>query len=200
MDCCGGTVSRRNWLWGTIATSAASLVAGCAAQRGDGSAAAAPDATASAVQAVLRDYISVDVHSHAGATGVTARGVQPNGDLARGMRAGGMATVCLADVPDGPLLGRRANGSLGVTRPHLVAQVSIGGSANLRGRGIIRKSRRLEALRYSRLEICATLAKRFRGSMRDLFRGIFLSGSRSSNRCFRLQQARVNQTGPTLLL
>ena len=116
MDCCGGTVSRRNWLWGTIATSAASLVAGCAAQRGDGSAAAAPDATASAVQAVLRDYISVDVHSHAGATGVTARGVQPNGDLARGMRAGGMATVCLADVPDGPLLGRRANGSLGVTR------------------------------------------------------------------------------------
>jgi membrane dipeptidase len=32
------------------------------------------------------------------------------------MRAGGMATVCLADVPDGPLLGRRPNGSLGATR------------------------------------------------------------------------------------
>jgi membrane dipeptidase len=116
MDCCGAMVSRRNWLWGTIATSAASLVAGCAGQRGDGGAAAAPDATASPVQAVLRDYISVDVHSHGGATGVTSRGAQPNGDLARGMRAGGMATVCLADVPDGPLLGRRPNGSLGVTR------------------------------------------------------------------------------------
>src|SRR5947208_5240665 len=45
-----------------------------------------------------------------------------------------------------------------------VAQISnllyrrfpIGSRANLRARCIIRKSRRLEALRYSRLEICAT--------------------------------------------
>lgn len=116
MDCCGGIVSRRNWLWSTLAASAASLVAGCAGQRGNGSAAASPDASSAAAQAVLRDYISVDVHSHAGPTGVTARGVQPNDELARGMRAGGMATVCLADVPDGPLLGRRPNGTPGVTR------------------------------------------------------------------------------------
>ena len=116
MDCCGGVVSRRSLLWGTLAASAASLVTSRAGQRGDGSAAAAPDASSAAAQAVLRDYISVDVHSHGGATGVTARGVQPNDDLSRGMRAGGMATVCLADVPDGPLLGRRPNGSLGVTR------------------------------------------------------------------------------------
>jgi len=116
MDCCGGVVSRRSWLWGTLAASAASLVTSGAGQRGEGSAAAAADASSAAAQAVLRDYISVDVHSHGGATGVTARGVQPNDDLSRGMRAGGMATVCLADVPDGPLLGRRPNGSLGVTR------------------------------------------------------------------------------------
>jgi membrane dipeptidase len=114
MDCCGRMVSRRNWLWSTLLTSAASLVAGCAAQRGDGGAAAASDPSAAA-RAVLRDYISVDVHSHAGPTGVISRGT-PNDDLARGMRAGGMATVCLADVPDGPLLGRRPNGSLGATR------------------------------------------------------------------------------------
>src|SRR6266576_1826936 len=115
MDCCGLMVWRRNWLWSTLVTSAASLVASLAAQRGDGGSAAADEAPAAAAQAVLRDYISVDVHSHAGPTGVISRGT-PNDDLARGMRAGGMATVCLADVPDGPLLGRRPNGSLGATR------------------------------------------------------------------------------------
>jgi len=116
MDCCRGMISRRSWLWGTLAASAASLAAGCAARQSDGSGATMPDASSAAVRGVLRDYISVDVHSHAGATGVNARGVAPNGDLARGMRAGGLATVCLADVPDAPLLGRRPNGSLGVTR------------------------------------------------------------------------------------
>jgi membrane dipeptidase len=116
MDCCSRVVTRRNWLWSTLVTSAASLVAGCAGQRGDGGAAAAADAPATAVQAVLKDYVSVDVHSHAGATGVASRGSAPNDDLARGMRAGGMATVCLADVPDGPLLGRRPNGSLAAIR------------------------------------------------------------------------------------
>jgi len=53
MDCCGRMVSRRNWLWSPLVTSAASLVAGCAAQRGDGGSAAAADAPAAAAQAVL---------------------------------------------------------------------------------------------------------------------------------------------------
>ena len=39
------------------------------------------------------------------------------------MRAGGMATVCLADVPDGPLFGRRPNGSLGATREPLPGEL-----------------------------------------------------------------------------
>src|SRR5215467_12707619 len=115
MDCCGQIVSRRNWLWSALVTSA-SVVSGCAGQRGTGSAATALEAIPATAQQVLRDYVSVDVHSHAGATGVTSRGTSPNSDLARGMRAGGMATVCLADVPDGPLLGRRPNGVLGATR------------------------------------------------------------------------------------
>ena len=63
-------------------------------------AAVAPFATA--VQ-VLKDHISVDVHSHAGPTGIIAR-TPPTDDLAKGMRTGRLATVCLADVPDGPLL------------------------------------------------------------------------------------------------
>ena len=58
----------------------------------------------------------MDVHSQAGARGITTRGGIPNDDLARGMRAGGMATVCLADVPDGPLLGRRPDGGLAAVR------------------------------------------------------------------------------------
>src|SRR5438132_530984 len=66
-----------------------------------------------------------------------------------------------------------------------VAQISnllyrrfpIGSPANLPARCIIRKSRRLEALRPApkafgvhRLEICATPAKRFRRSIRELLR------------------------------
>lgn len=116
MDCCARMVSRRNWLWSTLLTSAASLVAGCAAQRADGGSAAASESSAAAARAVLRDHISVDVHSHGGPTGVGSRGTAPSDDMARGMRAGGMATVCLADVPDAPLLGRRPNGSLAATR------------------------------------------------------------------------------------
>ncbi len=116
MDCCAPTITRRRWLWDTFLSSAGALVAGCAGRSGDGSATAAAEAPSTAAQAVLRDYISVDVHSHGGATGITARGAAPSGDLARGMRAGGMATVCLADVPDGPLLGRRPDGVLGALR------------------------------------------------------------------------------------
>ena len=116
MDCCGRAVTRRHWLWSTLLTSVGALSAGCVGRRGTGVAAAAPDAPSAAAQAVLRDYVSVDVHSHAGTTGITSRGGAPNDDLARGMRAGGIATVCLADVPDGPLLGRRPDGVLAALR------------------------------------------------------------------------------------
>ena len=61
------------------------------------------------------DNVSVEVHSHAGATGVVSRSA-PNEDLARGMRAGRIAIVCLADVPDGPILGRNANNVLAARR------------------------------------------------------------------------------------
>ena len=116
MDCCAPTITRRQWLWNTVLSSAGALAAGCAARSSDGTAMAA-DAPSAAAQAVVRQYVSVDVHSHGGATGITARGgASPNDDLARGMRAGGMATVCFADVPDSPLLGRRPDGGLGAVR------------------------------------------------------------------------------------
>jgi membrane dipeptidase len=60
---------------------------------------------------LLRDNVSVDVHTHAGPNGVTSR-TAPSGEIARGMRAGRIAVLCLADVPDGPILGRNAQNVL----------------------------------------------------------------------------------------
>jgi membrane dipeptidase len=48
-------------------------------------------------------------------TGITSK-APPNDYLANAMRAGSLAVACLADVPDGPILGRTA-GVLGVIRP-----------------------------------------------------------------------------------
>jgi membrane dipeptidase len=81
-----------------------------------GSTAAARTAeTAAAALAVLRRSISVDVHSHGGRTGITSK-APPNDDLANAMRAGSLAVACLADVPDGPVLGRDAEGALAMVR------------------------------------------------------------------------------------
>jgi membrane dipeptidase len=60
---------------------------------------------------LLAASISVDVHSHAGKGGIFSRR-PPSDDLARGMRAGRVAIVCLADVPDGPVIDRDARGVL----------------------------------------------------------------------------------------
>ena len=125
MDCCGGAVTRRSWLSRTPLASAGAFATGCAAQRSGGVDAGAPDPASVTAQNVLKDYVSVDVHSHAGATGVISRGA-PTDDLARGMRAGGMATVCLADVPDAPLLGRRPNGSPAALRDAAPSEAETG--------------------------------------------------------------------------
>jgi len=61
-----------------------------------------------ATAGLLRDAISIDVHTHGGAAGITSKS-PPGGDLARGMRAGRISVLCLADVPDAPILGRNAN-------------------------------------------------------------------------------------------
>jgi len=82
-----------------------------------GSTAAAQSAEdASAALNVLRKSISVDVHTHGGTTGITSQ-APPNGDLAMGMKTGGLAVACLADVPDGPVLGRDASGVLRASTP-----------------------------------------------------------------------------------
>jgi membrane dipeptidase len=90
------------------------MLAGGTAPRGS-TAAARTAETAAAALDLLRRTISVDVHTHGGKTGISSK-APPSGDLANAMRAGSLAVACLADVPDGPILGRNAEGALAVVR------------------------------------------------------------------------------------
>jgi membrane dipeptidase len=120
MDCCGHAhchghaLTRRQWMWRTALSSVGAMLAGSMGPRGS-TAAAQTAETASAALDVLRKSISVDVHTHGGTTGITSQ-APPNGDLADGMRAGSLAVACLADVPDGPILGRDPAGVLAALR------------------------------------------------------------------------------------
>jgi len=112
MDCCGlgHRLTHRQWMWSTALTSVGAMLAGDVGPRGS-TAAAQTAETASAALDVLRKSISVDVHTHGGQTGITSK-APPNDDLASAMRAGSLAVACLADVPDGPILGRNTEGVL----------------------------------------------------------------------------------------
>jgi len=101
-------------MWSTVLTSFGAMLGGGAGPRGS-TAAAQTAETASAALDVLRKSISVDVHTHGGTTGITSK-APPSDDLANGMRAGSLAVACLADVPDGPVLGRNAAGVLTALR------------------------------------------------------------------------------------
>ena len=116
MDCCGHgyAVTPRAWMWGMALTSIDAMLAGEVGKRGSTAAAQAAE-TASGALAVLRKSISVDVHTHGGKTGITSK-APPNDDLAHAMRAGSLAVACLAYVPDGPVLGRNAQGVLAAVR------------------------------------------------------------------------------------
>ena len=133
MDCCGRCLchghafTRRQWMWGTVVTSVGALLAGSMGPRGS-TAAAQTAEDASAALDVLRKSISVDVHTHGGTSGITSQ-APPNDALANGMRAGSLAVACLADVPDGPILGRNTAGVLGALRtpePGLLYKYHLG--------------------------------------------------------------------------
>ena len=115
MDCCGHghVLTRRRWMWSTL-TSVAAMVGGSLEPHGS-TAAAQTAETAAAALDVLRNSISVDVHTHGGTTGITSK-APPNDDLAKAMRAGSLAVACLADVPDAPILARNEAGVLTATR------------------------------------------------------------------------------------
>ncbi len=114
MDCCGHAHVPIARGWDPALASVGAMLAGEAGPRGSTEAARTAE-TASAAIDVLRRTISVDVHSHGGKTGVTSK-APPNDDLANAMRAGSLAVACLADVPDGPILARNAEGALAAMR------------------------------------------------------------------------------------
>ena len=118
MTCCGHALhwTRREWVWSTLLTGASAMVAGCAGARPEAPAATAADTPYPAAAKLLREHVSVDVHTHAGPNGVTSRTAAPSDALARSMRAGRIAVLCLADVPDGPILGRDARNVLRALR------------------------------------------------------------------------------------
>ena len=91
------------------------VLAGGVVPQGSTAAARAAETAAAALD-VLRKSISVDVHTHGGKAGVTSE-APPNDDLANAMRVGSLTVACLADVPDGPVLGRNADGVLAAVRP-----------------------------------------------------------------------------------
>ena len=109
MDCCvhGHAFAQHPGIWASTAPSIAAMLAGGAGEPLGSTAAARTAETATIALEVLRASISVDVHTHGGTTGITSQ-APPNDDLAKGMRAGSLAVACLADVPDGPILGRTA--------------------------------------------------------------------------------------------
>ena len=107
MDCCSHP-STGSWLRNRMLSSAS-------AGGSTGGGGAEETAALERASKLLAGAISVDVHSHAGKGGIFSRR-PPSGDLARGMRAGGVAIVCLADVPDGPVIDRDERGVLRAMR------------------------------------------------------------------------------------
>ena len=118
MDCCGHgevhALAHRPWMWKAAVGSVGAMLAGEIGPRGSTAAARTAETAATALD-VLRKFVSVDVHSHGGKTGITSK-APPNDDLANDMRAGSLAVACLADVPDGPILARNAEGALAAMR------------------------------------------------------------------------------------
>src|SRR5437763_9493820 len=116
MVCCGAgpAFTHPPAMWNAAVRAMDAMVAGEAGPPGSTTAAQTAE-TASAALDVLRKIISVDVHSHGGKTGITSK-APPSADLANAMRAGSLAVACLADVPDGPVLGRNAEGALAMIR------------------------------------------------------------------------------------
>src|ERR1051326_3379121 len=116
MDCCGhlhGSMHPAG-IGGPALVSVEAMLAGEAGPAGSTAAARIAEGASAALD-VLRRSISIDVHTHGGRTGITSK-APPSGDLANAMRAGSLAVACLADVPDGPILGRNAEGALAVIR------------------------------------------------------------------------------------
>jgi putative ABC transport system substrate-binding protein len=95
---CGLTLTRREWLSMALAASAGTILPRKAARAAG---------VSQAARALLEKAITVDAHSHA--VGLIF-GARMNDSLATGMRQGMISAICLAHVPDGPVIERNAAG------------------------------------------------------------------------------------------
>lgn len=103
MCMCGMTLTRRQWLTMALTASAGTMFLGKRAWAAE---------LSSAAKELLQNTITVDTHSHA--RGLVF-GPKMDDNLATGMREGMLSAVCLAHVPDGPVIGLKA-GVLGMVR------------------------------------------------------------------------------------
>lgn len=108
-----GTVCRQS-IWSSPLASVQAILGGGVGPNGSTEAAQVAEVGGKALE-VLRNTISVDVHTHGGPQGIFSP-APPNGNLAAGMRAGSLAAVCLSEIPDEPLLGRNSAGVVCLTR------------------------------------------------------------------------------------
>jgi len=104
MCMCGMTLTRRQLLTMALTASAGTMLPGKRARAAE---------LSSVAREILQQTITVDAHSHA--RGLVF-GPKMDDSLATGMREGMLSAVCLAHVPDGPVIGRNAAGVLGLVR------------------------------------------------------------------------------------
>ena len=101
MCMCGMSLSRRQF---AALLASAGLLPGGRAEAAE---------VSSAAKEILQKTLTVDAHSHA--RGLVF-GAELNDSLASSMREGMLSAVCLAHVPDGPVIGRTPAGVLGLVR------------------------------------------------------------------------------------
>ena len=116
MDCCGHghAPHARPWVWSTPLISVGAMLAGEVGPRGSTPRPRPPRPPRRRSMSCANPSRSTSIR-HGGKTGITSK-APPNDDLANAMRAGSLAVACLADVPDGPVLGRNAEGALAAVR------------------------------------------------------------------------------------
>lgn len=102
MCICGMLMNRRHWLTMTLASAAALAESEALAQE-----------SSARVHDVLRSTTSVDLHTHAWGL---IFGPDVSDKLSALMRAGNLSSVCLAHVPDLPVIGPRPDGVIGLMR------------------------------------------------------------------------------------
>ena len=114
MTCCGHVLTRREWMWSAMLGSAGTVVgAGRARERRRRP---RREAARGRHGGAARQRLGGRPHPRRARRHHVAHRARPSDEIARSMRAGRLAVLCLADVPDAPILGRNAQNVLAAMR------------------------------------------------------------------------------------